>query len=247
MLDRKTRDDLVAGRYALVDAGCGQGHSTDFCERRFGLRPALGIDWHQESIDEARRNGIAAVCADLLAETLPARCVSYCAAVDFLEHLPDEAAAVAVLRNLGVAARDFLYIRHPSFEEMDYLASLGLKVSWTDWSGHTNMMTVADFERVFAELGWSDYVIAPHMPCVDSRPRAVVPLAAPIDTAEYDEVEHGPKPFVRFDRPVYGKYDIFVRLDPALDEARWRAITNMAGWEATFDFDPDPNAYDVRQ
>jgi SAM-dependent methyltransferase len=247
MLDRKIHDDLAAGRYAFVDAGCGQGHSTDFCERRFRMRPALGIDWHPESIEEARRHGIDAVCADLLAGSLPPKCVAYCAAVDFLEHLPDEASAVAALRSLGAAAREFVYIRHPSFEDREYLASLGLKVTWTDWSGHTNMMTVADFERVFASLDWRDYVVVPHMPCGDSRPKAIVPLGAPIDTSEYDSALHGPKPFARFDRTIFGKFDIFVRLDPALDDARWRAITDMTGWEATFDFDPDPNAYEVRQ
>ena len=52
---------------------------------------------------------------------------------------------------------------------------------------------------------------------------------------EYDAAQHGPKPVVDFDRPVYGKFDIFVRLGE-IDPARWQTITRVDGWEAHWDF-----------
>jgi hypothetical protein len=138
--------------------------------------------------------------------------------MDFLEHLPDEPAAVGVMRELGRAARDFVFIRHPSFEDVDYLARFGLKITWTDWQEHPNMMTLADYERVFAELGWNDYVINLGPPIVDSWHYAVLPIDAPRDAQRYDPEMHGPKPFIEFDRPLYEQFDIFVRLDPAMDD-----------------------------
>ena len=95
---------------------------------------------------------------------------------------------------------------------------------------------VDDYRRIFAELGWTDYSILPHMLYRDSRHDSVVPLAAPPDTVRYDPEAHGPKPVVEFDRPVWGKFDIFVRLDPTIDEAEWQRITRVEGWEAHWEF-----------
>jgi len=153
--------------------------------------------------------------------------------MDVVDHLPNEGAAVDLFRRLAAAAREFLFIRHSSFEDVEYLGSLGLKISWTDWSGHRNMMTLADYRRVFAELGWTDYVIVPNMQLVDSSALPIVPLDAPPNTGSYDAAVHGPKALIRFDHAVYGKFDIFVRLDPVLDDAQWHQITTVRGWEAS--------------
>ena len=155
--------------------------------------------------------------------------------VCFLEHLPDAATAARVLDRLAVAARDFLFIRHPSFDDVAYLAGLGLKFTWTDWSSHPNMMTTGDFRRLFAERGWTDYRILPHMGYTDSDHPSIVPLGAPTDTMAYDEAAHGPKPRVAFDRTVYAKFDIFVRLDPALPDDRWSRIASLDGWEGIWE------------
>jgi SAM-dependent methyltransferase len=149
---------------------------------------------------------------------------------DFLEHLPDEAAAGRVLKTFARAARHFLFIRHPSFDDVEYLRDLGLKLGWTDWSSHTNMMRTKDFRRLFAELGWGDYVIVPHGEILDSLHPAIVPLSAPINTEEHDDALFGRKPRIEFDPPVYAKFDIFVRLNPGLDDETWSRTTNVDGW-----------------
>jgi hypothetical protein len=140
-----------------------------------------------------------------------------------------------MLEKLARASRDFLFIRHPSFDDMEYLASFGLKFGWTDWESHTNMMKIDDFRRVFESLGWADYVIYPDLPIEDSSHKAVVPATAPRETYEYDEAAHGPKPAVTFDHTLYGKYDIFVRLNPRMDEAAWRRAASIEGWRAVWE------------
>jgi hypothetical protein len=228
---------LSTRHYAFIDAGCGEGDSTGHLLRRFGRAPGLGLDYHQQSVDAAIAKGFDARYCNLL-ETdlmLPDGCVEYAAAVDVLEHLPTEQAAVTVLVKLAAAARDFVFIRHPSFEDIDYLAQLGVRLNWTDWTSHPNRMKVDDFRRVFATLGWRDYAILPHMLYTDSSHLSVLPLAAPPDTLKYDAAQHGPKPAVSFDRPVFGKFDIFVRLRE-VDAALWQRIACVEGWEAHWDF-----------
>ena len=237
-ISAKVIEALNTGRYAFVDAGCGDGGSTSHLVRRFGRTPGLGLDYHMEYVEAARAAGFDAMFCNLLMHDLelPAGSVEYAAAMDVLEHLPTEADAVTVMERLARAARDFLFIRHPSFEDVDYLAGLGVRLNWTDWTDHPNMMKLDDYRRIFVEHGWTDYSILPHMLYRDSRHDSVVPLAAPPDTVRYDPEAHGPKPIVEFDRPVWGKFDIFVRLDPGMDEAAWQRLTRVEGWEAHWEF-----------
>ena len=234
-MDEEIKHDLAAGKYAFIDGGCADGASLSHCERRFGRRPGLGLDWYGADLEIAKSRGFSVAHCNLLAEELPPRCVGYVAMMDFLEHLPDEASAVRVMRKLAAAATDFAFIRHPGFDDIEYLERLGLKVTWTDWDCHPNMMTIADYRRVFGEIGWNDYVIIPHMPLEDSQHPAIVPTSAPADTQAYDAARHGPKPRVRFDRTIYAKYDIFVQIDPNLDAAIWRSIASVAGWEGIWE------------
>jgi len=227
--------DLVGGTYAFIDAGCAAGRSIEHCQRRFERGRGLGLDWYGPDLDIARNSGLAVAQCNLATLELPRACVSFVSMVDFVEHLPDVAATRRLLETCGAAARDFLFIRHPSFDEMEYLHGLGVKMTWTDWPCHTNMMRMVDFERLFAEMGWTDYTIRPHLPLLDSMHPAMVPLCAPPDTQAYDAAAHGPKQAIAFERPIYGKFDLFVRLNRELDDATWANITSMDGWRAIWE------------
>jgi hypothetical protein len=228
---------LIDGKYAFLDAGCAAGGSIVHCEKRFGRSPGLGLDWYDGDLDRARHSGLAVAQCDLLTVELPPGCVGFTSMLDFLEHLPDQDAARRLIEKFARASRDFLFIRHPSFEDIEYLAGFGLKLGWTDWTGHPNMMRLGDFHRVFAELNLHEYEIFPEFPLLDSSHEAILPLTAPADAQSFDESAHGPKPFVEFDRVVYGKYDIFVRLNASLSDAEWKRITNLKGWESELEVD----------
>lgn len=234
-LDSALLEELEAGKYAFVDAGCGIGGSIRHCEMRFGWRPGLGLDQAEGDLQVARERGCAVAVCDLLSVELPAACVRFASMMDFLEHLPDADSARQVLEKLARAARDFLFIRHPSFDDVEYLAQYGLKFGWTEWAGHPNRMRVDAFRRLFEEMGWSDYRIQPDLPIRDSSHVGIVPASAPSDAYEYDEAVHGPKPRVEFDRVLYGKYDIFLRLNANLGDAEWQRITSMEGWRAVWE------------
>lgn len=145
--------------------------------------------------------------------------------MDFLEHLPSLEHATNVLIHAAEAAHDFLFIRHRSLEDVEFLAEHDLKLTWTDWSGHTNMMRISDFESLFAAHSLSDYVLIPRKKIETSMDDVIVPSQAPTDTIRYSVEEHGYKKFKIFDdHNVFAQFDIFVRLNEDIDDGRWHEI-----------------------
>lgn len=216
--------DLERGRFAFIDFGSSSGGSLVYCEEVFGLGEGIGIDKSERKLLEARHAGRLVVKGDLRKIDFPENCVKFCSAMDFLEHLPDQNFAEYVLSVMGKAAADFIFIRHPSFEDIQYLASFGLKLDWTDWKGHTNMMTLAAFEDVFKKFGWSDYRIVPRKRVEDSNHNAIVPITAPTDTVRYNPETCGTKSFVKFERECFEQFDILVKLNPELSDQEWEEI-----------------------
>ena len=215
---------LAAGRYAFVDLGSGTGGSIDHCVRRFGRSPGLGFELEAKDAAAAASGGFDVVAGDVRTIYVPERCVAFVAAMDFLEHLPDETAAASVLHRFTPAAREFLFIRHPSFEETAYLASLGLKLCWADWREHPNMMRVEALLALLRDLPASETAVFPRGLMKDAGSDQIVPLSAPTDTYAYDPSRHARKPQVRFDRPIFAQYDIFVRLRDGLSDAEWDRV-----------------------
>jgi len=221
----EARARMRAGEFVFVDAGCGIGGSLAYCEKLFGRGRGIGFDASAAKIAEATAAGHAAYQADLATIDLPERSVLFVSLLDFVEHLPGADATRAILANLGRVARDFLFIRHPNFEDIERLASHGLKLDWTDWHGHTNMLRLAELDALIRGLGWPAATVFAQKPILDSGHPSVVPLSAPRDTVGYDAERHGPKALVAFDRPVYTQFDLFVRVNPALTDAEWTRIT----------------------
>ena len=216
---------LVAGEFAFVDGGCGSGGSIAYCEKVFKMGRGLGIDSSAAKIEKARDAGHVAFQADLTRVSLPAKSVQFVSFLDFLEHLPHIDLARSIVANMETVARDFLFIRHPNFDDIDFLKSFGLKLDWADWHGHQNMMTLADLELVIRDLGLPAPTMFGQKPIADSDHPSIVPLSAPRDTVGFDPARHEPKEKVHFDRLVYSQFDIFVRLNPDLTDAQWQGIT----------------------
>lgn len=219
------RRRLLAGEFAFVDGGCGSGGSIAYCEKVFKKGRGIGFDSSAVKIEKATAAGHDAYQADLTSIDLPHKSVEFVSLLDFLEHLPHVDIARAVVSNMQKVARDFLFIRHPNFDDVDYLKTLGFKLDWTDWHGHRNMMTLGDLSLLIRDLGLPAPTIFGQKPIADSDHPSIVPLSAPRDTVGYDATRHLPKGKVSFDRPVYSQFDVFVQLDPNLTEAQWKGIT----------------------
>ena len=116
---------LQAGESDFIDIGTGVGGSIGFVRKSFGAGPGLGIDIDPDKLAKARAAGHEVIEGDLADLELPAGCVSFVSAMDVLEHLPDLDATRRVLGAAAKVARDAIFIRHPSFEDIESLAALG--------------------------------------------------------------------------------------------------------------------------
>jgi SAM-dependent methyltransferase len=225
--DQMIFQDIRAGRYEFADFGSSEGGSIDYCTRRFSAPRGLGIDILEHEVEKMRRRGFDALCADITTFDCPTASFRFVSMMDFLEHLPDFDVVEEILKSAKRIARDFLFIRHPSFEDEHYLNAVGLKQFWTDWpgpGGHTAKMTVADFTTLFRKIGINQYSITYRCPALDSSNSVILPIDAPPNQHHYSESSHGPKPLVRFPRPLYGQIDIFASVRPIRQEDWSRII-----------------------
>jgi hypothetical protein len=191
----------------FIDLGASNGGSLRYCQNRFGGR-GVGIDIDPGKVARARAAGFDVVCADA-ANLRLVDGVDYVSAMDFFEHLPSLAETRAILRSALLAARDFVFIRHPSFENEAYLREHGLCQYWHDWSGHPNHVTVADWCALFAELAVPAYAVE-HVGRIEhSSHESILPVGHR-NQHQYDQDLHGPKPDVAFSKPVWRMQHLYV-------------------------------------
>jgi len=219
--------------YDFIDFGSSSGGSLNHCRKRFRADRGIGVDLDAAKVEVARSNGLDVVVGDATRLEVN-KGVRFVSMLDFLEHLPDLSTVEAAIRSAADAATDFLYIKHPSFEGSDYLRSLGVRQYWWLWSGHTCHASVADFESIFTRLELDDYIIRYVEQITDSDHPSIVSAAGPRNQHAYDPGTHPPKPYLRFNRPVWRLQEIFVALRP-LGPAEWGALTQagQAGRSAT--------------
>jgi hypothetical protein len=232
-IEAMTAEERAAVR--LIDLGCGDGGSLRSAQRRFGVE-GIGLDREERFVKTGRDNGLAIYQADVL-ELDPVLLpnVEYVMLDNVLEHMPDLAGLEAVLGWACRTASRMVHVRHPSFEDEEYLASLGLKQYWTDWTAghnaHTCHARLHEFVEIAGRLGVYRVRIDPVLRSFDSGDPGILPLGAPANQSRidplahgvYDEARHGTKPSVTFDRPVYFAFDLLFLTGPGSPVVRYRA------------------------
>lgn len=208
----------------FIDLGCGVGRSTEFCAKHFKKKMGLGIDLDKKRLLELEKKGFFSCNANFLDVNINPKSVSFVSMMDFLEHLPDYKMVENTLEKAASVAQDFLFIRHPSFEHIEYLAQLGLKITWTDWSGHPSKIRLAEFCQMFDRLGLNLYTINYRMPITSSMDKNIVPSNANINTQYYDPDIHEAKENIIFPQPLWAQVDIFIPLRPYTHK-EWKKVT----------------------
>lgn len=208
--------------YDFLDLGSGVGGSLDFGVKRLGGRRGLGIESDVEKVRSAVRLERDVVLGDARSIPTDAR-VRFVCMMDFLEHLPSLDDVRRVLERALVVSTEFVFIRHPSFEDEAYLAALGLKQYWADWTGHLSHILLSDFALMLKQLGSFQWTVDYCQPIHSSAHPSILPLDAPPDQSQYDETVCGPKPIVTFSRPVWRHLDITIA------RPRWDFDTTASG------------------
>ena len=220
MTEVRPLDAATARRADLVDLGAGTGRRIRGEARQFGSKFPIGIDRNVRKVARAQEQGLPVYCADfteLDPDAFPnVRVVAF---DNVLEHLPSLDAVETAFGRACEIASDFVYVRHPSFEDEEYLASIGLKQYWTDWPGtHTAKVKLAEFRAMAGRRG-VDISERGVKRALASDDPTILPLTAPPSQRKrpsirgeyglYEPELHGAKPMVTFDRPVYFAYDLF--------------------------------------
>jgi hypothetical protein len=243
-------DDALRAQVQLLDLGSGnRAGSLTNAELRFATT-GIGLEVRAAAVARAQAAGHAVFEADirdLEPDDFPA--VRYVNIDNVLEHLPDLDAVASVLERACRLASRMVHVRHPSFEDEDYLAGLGLKEYWTDWpDSHTAHVRLHEFVRIANEAGVYRLVILPVCRLLDSADPAILPLDAPPDQGQhggglrtvYVESEHGPKPQVTFDRPVYYAYDLLFLTGEEIPTIRYRNDPETRGHRPAFAWSDTP-------
>lgn len=212
----------VHGEYDFIDFTLADARSMDFCRTVFGGR-GLSVTNNPSVAERVRVEGGDAVSSDLFEIDFPDDSVSYVTLMDSLNLLPTLEAVSQVLSSAARWARDFIFIRMPSYEDEEYLRALGLKYFWHDWSWYPLHPRIDQIASILQALGLEQYHISHRDPAVSSDAPAIVPSSTAPDQGTYDPAEHGPKPSIEFPRPIYGQIDIFIALR-RFETAEWHDI-----------------------
>ena len=209
--------------YDFIDLGCSNGGSIKHCRARFDAARGIGVDIDPRKVAITREAGFDAIVAD--ARTLDAeRAVSFVTMLDFCEHLPDLGIVEEILAAAARSARDFIYIKHPSFEGQERVEADGLRQYWWNWHGHTAHVRVSDYCSMFDRLGLNTYKIRYVERINDSAHPCIVPTSAPRDLSAEDAAQITDVKFAEFSPPLWRRQDIFVALRP-FSIKEWREVT----------------------
>jgi hypothetical protein len=219
MRDKVSTDSSGAqfSNYDFLDFGCSKGGSMKFAQATFGGR-GLGLDIDPVKVEASRAAGFDAAVQDvskLDPETMGR--VRYVIMSHFLEHVPSLHAVRDIIRSACRVSDDFVLIQQPYFDADGYLFDLGLKLYWSSWRGHPNHMTRLEMLNVLREValktGIRRFFIGARYPIRSSKAPEIHPLLSPIDQVNWSRAQHGDKPSVNFNQPVFRELFAVVLLE----------------------------------
>jgi len=194
----------------FIDLGCGIGGSIDWVRNRFGCETYLGIDSRISDVRTGINNGYNIILGDVTNDDIIFPESRFITMLHFLEHLKDEEAVEKVIKKSIESATEFIFIKGPYFDSKDYLKQFDLKLTWTDWLGHTTDVTKNSLEKIINKFGL-EFKIGFQYSILNSDSNEIIPISSPINTIVYDELL-GVKKYVEFEG-VYREIYCFININ----------------------------------
>ncbi|AFZ50434.1 class I SAM-dependent methyltransferase [Dactylococcopsis salina] len=198
--------------YDYLDFGCSNGGSLKFGKSYLGGTKGLGVDINPDKVRQALENDLSAVVADVTELSQLDNVVRFVTLFHFLEHLSGFSAARNCLDAAITASSDFVLVRQPCFESDGYLFERGLKLYWSDWTGHPYAMTTLDFYKIIRGnpkvKAWGVYG---RKPISHSKDLAIHPLASPRNQHAYDPAQHPAKPMLPLSANLFYELVVFIQ------------------------------------
>lgn len=220
----------------FLDFGASKGHSIDFAKRLFSFDRGVGVDNDPHKVRMMHDAGYECIQADLTNLDWPEKSVKLVVISHLLEHLSDLEEVAKVLETAKKTATDFIFVVGPSFDDDDYLASLGLRFFWSDWTGHTLHLTTDQFVTALERVGLNDYVLMGSGKVLASQDNCLLPLSAPRDQHHYDPQKHPPKAQFKIDGLIIKEFLCCIRLR---EFPQWtRFVSSVQKTKHTFPIKP---------
>lgn len=223
-LSIKTTDEFIKlvrdGHFDYLDFGCSKGGSIAWSKRIFGGKRGLGIDIDKKKVREARTAGHDAVMFDI--NYIPdQKLVRFTVMSHFLEHIPSRSDVKNFVRRACQVSEEFVFIKQPYFDADGYLFQNGLKLFWSDWTGHPNEMTTLSIFKLMRELKseglLNRFSIHGKKPILSSDDPHIQAHIAPPDQHHFDADKHPPKTQgFKFEIPVFYETVIMISM-PGID------------------------------
>jgi GT2 family glycosyltransferase len=205
------RDEFIKilreGNFDYLDFGCSKGNSLNWSKRLFGGKQGLGIDIDPRKVAQAKAAGHNAVVFDI--NNIPdKKLVRFTVLSHFLPHVPNENDVKAFVRKACQVSTDFVFIKQPYFDADGYLFQNGLKLFFSDWTGHPNQMTTMSLFKLMKELKDEGlllmFSIHGKKPILSSDDNHIQSINAPTDQHHFDPSKHPPKiRGLKFEFPVF--------------------------------------------
>jgi hypothetical protein len=191
----------------FFDFGCSNGGSIESVRTYFfNGSKGMGFDISAAKLETAKQNHLVSDfdILDLPEEPL----VNFTILFHILEHLDTQRAVERFLQKACAVSKDFVFLKQPFFDADPSLMAHGLKLYWSDWSGHPNRMTSLELYLILARLleekKIEGFQIVGKKRIQNSSCPQVLPLVAPRNQHDYDPDQHPPKRTdVVFDFPVF--------------------------------------------
>lgn len=204
--------------YDFVDLGCGIGGSIKWIQDRFDVETHLGIDNRPNDVQKAINMGYNVILDDITNNNMFPKS-KFITMIHFLEHLKNEKDVEYVIKKSIKSAREFIFIKGPTFENIEYLKQFDYKITWTDWVGHSTMVTKNMLENIINKIGL-EYKIGFQYPILNSNSNEIIPISSPTDTIIYDK-SLGIKKYIEF-KCVYREIYCFININCP----NWKEIIN---------------------
>lgn len=208
----------------FLDLGCSIG-SIEYSKKIFGGKSFLGVNINSSIVKECCEKGYNVVEGDITNLKIQLPKCKYITSLHVLEHLNNKEEALNVIKLYLKTAFDFMYFSIPNFDDDKYLESLGLKFSWSYYSGHKNKITTDIFKDIICNKLKLTAKFGKSILVKNSFDKEILPISAPIDTLFYDE-SLGKKEYIDFNN-IYRENYVFIKLR---DINYWEELIETKLW-----------------
>ena len=207
----------------FFDFGCSRGGNIGHVHRRTGGH-GLGFDINEMKLQEAHEAGY--IVTDLNILEIPGEnLVNYGHFSDMLEHLHTIDEVRNFIEKACCVCRRQILIRQPYIDSDLFLMQMGLKSSYSHWTGHKMNLTTPVLFNLLNDIkkkrGDTEFMIYYTRPILNSDFERIFSIHADIDSKYYDPSKDIPKANVVLPFPHFyqingviflnGRYDVMYR------------------------------------